>query len=513
MAATHAECGAGKHLRRAFEADWKSKARQSSHDFLASISPVNLHIHSLLAALLLSSATFRAAGDDDTITVTPKPATKPIINPGKGWSAHDWPKWQETEVLDFVSMGVRRFEWARLEPREGEYDWSPIEETLAAWSDIGRVCNIGVMCASTHSKLPGGYVTPKWVFDEGAKMHEMDLTPEMATQGTPGHKIAPVFDDPVFMAKFRAFLKAFAKRFDGDPRIAVLDIRSYGNWGEGHMHPFKVPDIAPDKFREHVQMHLDAFKKTQLCISRNSHLGRFGPLKEVWDWAVQMQHLAPRRDGICGNSDGSETAIGFGIAPGVFEFYAGYDTLKRLGWWEGKKDKNGMGFRLEDCIENGKPTWVDIGGGKESVRLIEENRELVERLTNRIGYHFVLQRAVYPSVFSENCNVELTWLNQGVAPIYIPCAVALALIDDNGRRVATDWPDASHPSDWMPGKTAKEPAAARFKNVPAGNYRLALAITQKVNDPKPFIRLGSELPIVDGWYGLGTITSRMPTAR
>ena len=230
----------------------------------------------------------------ESVTIEPKPSAGILLNPGKGWSAHGSVKSQPKEVLDMVGMGVVRLGWAELEPQEGRYNWKPVDDALSDWARVGKVCNLGVMCASTHSRLPGGYVTPKWVFDAGAKKIEIDLVPKMPTSGTPGHKIAPVFDDPVFVAKLRHFVQAFAKRYDGDPRIAVLDIRSYGNWGEAHMSPFKVPDIAPEKFRELVQMYLDAFKHTQLCLSRNSHLGKFGPLKEVFDWAVQEKHIAPR---------------------------------------------------------------------------------------------------------------------------------------------------------------------------------------------------------------------------
>ena len=471
---------------------------------------MNFRIHSLVTALLVSSAAFHAAADDGSVAVTPKVSTKPVMNPGKGWSVHDWPKWQETEVLDFVSMGVRRFDWAKLEPREGEYDWSPVEETLAAWGDIGRVCNLGVMCANTHSKQPGGYVTPKWVFEAGAKMHEMELTPKMATQGTPGHKIAPVFDDPIFMAKFRAFLKAFANRFDGDHRIAVLDIRSYGNWGECHMHPFPVPDIAPEKFRAHVQMHLDAFKKTQLCLSRNSHLGKFGPLKEVFDWAVLEKQIAPRRDGICGNSDGKETAIGRGIAPGLFELFANYDTLKQLGWWDGIKDIGGNGFRLEACIENGHPTWVDLGGGKPSLRLLQENRALLERLTNRIGYHFVLKEAKYPKTLkSGDANpLSLTWENQGVATIFIPAKVSFALISPDGKIAHVCDATASIPAEWKPSAPVTVAEKVTFKGAASGEYKLAVGVRQPKDDVKPSIKLGIDLPTVDGWYELGPVQIR-----
>jgi len=458
----------------------------------------------LLTALLLAPLTTLFAAQ---VVIEPKATTTVLMNPGKGWSVHaSTPKFQEKEVLEFVGMGVRRFDWAALEPREGEYNWKDVEDTLADWGSSGRVCNLGVMCANTHSGQPGGYVTPKWVFDAGAKKIEMELTPDMATQGTPGHKVAPVFDDPIFLAKFRTFLQAFAKRFDGDPRIAVLDIRSYGNWGEAHMYPFKAPDIAPEKFREHVQMHLDAFKKTQLCLSRNSHLGKFGPLKEIYDWAVLEKHIAPRRDGICGNSDGKETAIGLGIAPGVFEFYADYDTLKKLGWWDGKKDKGGNGFKLEDCVENGHPSWVDMSHGKPALRLLQENRALVERLTNRMGYHFHLARAAWPSEVANGFELELSVQNKGVAPVYVPCAVAIALLDDKGQRIATTWPTGLQPKQWQPDQTTKQTASVKFNGMRAGNYQLALALTPKAGEAKPYIKLGTELPTVDGWYVLGKVS-------
>jgi len=441
------------------------------------------------------------------ITLEPKLREGVLLNPGKGWSASGLPDRQPKEVLDLLSMGVIRLDWAGVEPQEGQYRWDTLDRFLDSWGRLGKVCNVGVMCANTHSRAAEGYVTPKWVFDAGAGKIEIMLDPDQSTTGTPGRKVAPVFDDPVFLDKFANFLAAFARRYDGDPRIAVLDIRSYGNWGEAHMYPFGVPDIGPEKFRRHVQMHLDAFKKTQLCLSRNAHLGRFGPLKPVFDWAVLDQHIAPRRDGICGKSDGSETAIGFGITPGVFELFDNYDGLKRRGWWDGRKDKNGCGFTLAECIENGKPTWVDLSrGGESGLRMVRENRELIERLTNRIGYHFHLQRASYPCRAEGGVlDLEWTWINQGVAPIYIPCAVAVTLLDNDGKRAATVWPTECLPHRWMPGKPAEEKVHIVFSDTPAGAYRLALAIVRKNEDVAPYIRLSTDLPTAEGWYVLGTV--------
>jgi hypothetical protein len=459
-------------------------------------------------AIRLAPATVQE-GPADVVTVEPKPLSGVLVNPGKGWSVSGTPDRQPKEVLDLAGMGVMRLDWSGVEPQEGQYHWTALERFLDSWGRLGKVCNIGVMCANTHSRAAEGYVTPKWVFDAGAKKIEIMLNPDQSTTGTPGKKVAPVFDDPVFLAKFAQFLQAFANRYDGDPRIAVLDIRSYGNWGEAHMSPFGVPDIAPEEFRQHVQMHVDAFHKTQLCLSCNAHLGRYGPLKPIFDWAVLEKHIAPRRDGICGNSDGRETAIGFGIAPGVFELFDNYDGVKRRGWWDGQKDRSGCGFRLEECIENGKPTWVDLGrGGQSGLRMLQENRALIERLTNRIGYHFHLQRATYPSrAARDGFDLELTWINQGVAPIYIPCALAVALLDESGKPIATVWPSECDPHKWMPGQPAVEKVRVKCPEVPAGAYRLGLALTGKAGDAAPYVRLGTDLPTVDGWYTLGQITT------
>lgn len=440
-------------------------------------------------------------------TVEPAASTGLLVNPGKGWSVMGMPSGQPPEVLELAGMGVRRFEWASLEPREGEYDWSSVEDFLAAWARLGRVCNLGVMCASTHTRNPGGRSTPGWVFEAGAKSITIELRPERPTSGTPGTKVAPVFDDPVFLAKHGAFVKAFGRRFDGDPRIAVLDIRSYGNWGEAHMHPFGVPDIAPEAFRRHVQMYIDAYPHTQLGISRNSHLGKFGALKPVFDWAVTEHGVAPRRDGICGNSDGRETAIGLGIAPGVFELFDNYDRTVANGWWEGRKDAHGYGFTLAECIENGHPTWVDLGrGGASGARMVRENRALIERLTNRIGYHMHLQRAAWPKrAPTRGFDLELTWTNRGVAPVYAPCAVAVAVLDAQGAREAVTWPAECRPRTWMPATNVTETARLRLPGAKPGVHRLALALTPKQGDPAPRIRLGTELPTEGGWYVLGEV--------
>lgn len=455
-------------------------------------------------ALTCLGLMFSAFGLDApaTTTVAPKPINDVLLNPGKGWVLYGMAEWQEPKAMALGNIGYARFAWSDFEPAEGQFNWKKLEDALAGWDKVGRPFAFGVMCANSHSKDP--YVTPKWVFDAGAKHRLIDMkTLANPYAGVPGQKAVPEFFDPVFLAKLKNFLNAMGKKFDGDPRIAFIDIRSYGNWGEGHMYPFGGKGLTPDEFKQHVQMHLDAFKKSRLCISAEGK--EHAP---VYDWAVQ-QGVAARRDGICGNSDGRETLRAFGHAPGVFEFYGAYTWMKTQGWWDGKKDKNGNGHKLADCVENGKPSYIGLsqGGKEECLKFLADERPLIERLANRMGYHFVLKEATFPSRMALNApaTVKLTWSNEGVAPIYVPCAVALALLDAKDQPVEVSWLEACKPATWMPDKPAIEDAKATFAKARSGEYRLAVGLVQRTGDEKPWVKLGIEGHTAGGWYPLGPV--------
>ncbi len=453
------------------------------------------------AAIASASATLSAA----TVVIAPPLSTNALINPGKGWVAYGKTPPASPELLALAGAGYARYAWADVEPREGEYRWAVIDDAIAAWSRQGRQFAFGVMCASTHSAKDRPFVTPEWVFGAGAKSISIELTPKEPTTGTPGHKIAPVFDDPIFLKKLRAFIAALGARYDGNPAIAFIDVRSYGNWGEGHMGAFKVPDISADKLTEHLAMHRDAFRKTPVVIPWGSK--RFDP---VYD-AFVAQGMGIRRDGICGNSDGSETARCLGRTLAVFEFYGAYAWMKEKGWWEGKRDSTGRGYRLADCVEKGAPSYVGPldQGGSARTQMIEEERPLVERLADRMGYHFVIRRIGCPGSIRPGAPtpVDITWENLGVAPILIPCSVAYAVVSADGRTLDICMASASRPADWFPAKPAPARDSIAFRGVPRGDHRLAIGILRP-GDSRPSIRLGIDTPMVEGWHILAPVAVR-----
>jgi hypothetical protein len=436
------------------------------------------------------------------IILNPGISDSVLLNPGKGWVAYGPATQQPTEVLNMVSMGYARYRWGNLEPREGVYNWEPIEKDIRSWAELGKDFAFGVACASTHST--DFWVSPGWVFEAGAKYDTFHLKEaRLNTTGVPGAKLVPVFDDPVFMEKLNNFIKAMAEHFDGHPNIAFIDIRSYGNWGEGHMYPFGKPDISADKYREHIEMHRSAFKQTLLVIPS----GMKKEYQPLFDWAVSVG-IGIRRDGICGNSNGSEVLRCNGKMPGVFELFGHYDLLKQQGWWYGNKDKNGYGYKLDECVETGKPTYCDLSrGGNSGLSLIREEPELIRTLANRLGYHFVLLEARFPEILKlkGNNKVSMKWENRGVTQIYMPCEVVYALLDNEGKLVDTCPSTARTPVNWLSDATVELSDNPVFTKAKKGNYLLAVGITRPNDGNSPSIKLGNTLPMKNGWYELGEI--------
>ncbi|MCX6908732.1 MAG: DUF4832 domain-containing protein [Verrucomicrobia bacterium] len=445
----------------------------------------------------------------DSFILQPKPATGPVVNPGKGWILYSKPGQTPPEALAIGSLGYARYNWATVEPKEGDYHWEIIDRDLEGWSKLGKQFAFRVMGANAHSKE--FWVTPKYVFDAGAPYTQTELidaksapagTPmtRLNPAGTPLNKLVPVFDDPIYMQKVEKFVRALAAHYDGNPNLAFIDIGSYGNWGESHMYPISKHEISPEKYQEHLAIYRNAFKKTllEVCFGREIY-------RDVFTWAAK-NGIGMRCDGIGANRDGSEVLFCVGQLPAVFEFFASYETMAELGYWYGKKNKYGYGHRLKDCVETGKPTWCSLSDNQKGLKLLADERPLVESLANRLGYHFVLQQIQFPAVFTRSnpAMLESKWENQGVAPIFIPAALSYALLDDRGQVVEECAAPSAKPAEWKPDQAVTVCDRVVFSKAKPGSYFLAVGL-KRLSFVKPTIRIAIEAETSDGWQILGKV--------
>ena len=272
----------------------------------------------ILMAVLFAALPLRGNAAE-TVTIRPARDNAMLLNPGKGWVQYYG---TDKYTKDYISVGYTRWAWSVLEPKEGQFNWKEIDDFIQQFKHYGKKSAFGVMNVSTGL---GQYVTPKWVFDAGA----VPLAVPDNSSPT-GQQIIPKnWDDPVFLQKMKAFVQALGKHYDGNPDIAFLDIRSYGNWGEGHTGMLERPRNHPHAAGEPEEQLLSALLQGLSPYPTHHPLGS-DVYNSVYDWAV-AQGAGMRRDGILSkwSKDGSECLRAHGRHPSVFEYCDGYAEMKK----------------------------------------------------------------------------------------------------------------------------------------------------------------------------------------
>ena len=109
--------------------------------------------------------------------------------------------------------------WFELNPAPGVYRWDMVEDWVERAVSGGKPVGLGVN--TYDGVLDGGDRTPRWVY---RRFPSAQLT-------CPDGWTFPKFWDEDWQRAFEDFIAAFAARYDGDPRIAWVEI-SVGVYGE-----------------------------------------------------------------------------------------------------------------------------------------------------------------------------------------------------------------------------------------------------------------------------------------
>jgi hypothetical protein len=124
--------------------------------------------------------------------------------------------------------------WKQLEPRKGQYNWKLIDRDMKLWIDrhkkvILRVSTSG--WTSWDRVADSQHGTPQWVYDQGvASVTEIDGS------------VHPQYWAPAFLQNLRDFVRAFAKRYDGNIYIGAVEI-GVGDGGETKVDTHKHPNV------------------------------------------------------------------------------------------------------------------------------------------------------------------------------------------------------------------------------------------------------------------------------
>ena len=465
----------------------------------------------VLVILLTSSVTkvFGVVGQDGKIVEkTIQDNNDVLINPGKGFvyyarrltydSEHKYTfDWFSQEMLDISNVLYTRYDWSELQKEEGVFDFTLIDEGIKDCRKYNKKFAFGVMCANTSTEEP--YVTPKFVFDKGAKYN---------LGGTNGKQYIPDWTDETFLKYVDEFTKALGEKYNGDPNIAFIDIRTYGNYGEQHLFGLNGFDesgekidiqeyikenrVEPEFLKEkYIKPYMEAFPDTQLIIPWGED--KFNDVyEELIDEGVSL-----RRDGIITYTNGLETCSKtYGKLPMIYEYASNYE----------KYDENGgreyFNKKLEEAIEIAKPSYIEL----DKAWYNDGNQEYCKELANKIGYYFRLKKVTYNEKIEANVPTQMSFefKNDGITPISEKCSVYVGLLDQNNNLVKRYKTDID-PKEWEPDTLSKNDATVTFENVDSGNYKLAIGLYENDEDQNPTYLLGSEGKTENNWYVFGDI--------
>ncbi|MBN1488417.1 MAG: DUF4832 domain-containing protein [Phycisphaerae bacterium] len=478
-------------------------------------------VFSLCFGIMLAGfSSLAAVGEEPCTTVRPADTGDALVNPDMGWTMHFYSnllsnygsKLEPSDTLDDfpgLSTVYLRVPWAFLEPEEGQFCWSLLDTPAQRWIARGKRVALRITCSENWLR----YATPEWVKNAGANGYDYAFG-----QGrVPGGSMwDPDFVAPVFLEKLDHFLAAMGRRYDGDPNVAFVDVGTFGLWGEGHTHmSSQVPEadlLAVQK--QHIDLHLKHFRKTLLCISDDfaghDKPGRHHP---ITDYALS-KGVSLRDDSILVQPPPrswyhAEMAQDFWpTMPVVLEHEHYGSSQARKAW--------GDGSLLLKAVEDYHASYMAIHWWPRV--LLEENRELIERINRRLGYRIQLREMCWPEqvVIGQRFTVESRWANAGVAPCYPGGHVALTLKDAKGGIVTASVDeefDVRSLPVGSPDSIPERTETLRFtipSNAAAGEYDLFISLGSRIGTPT----IAMPLPAEDGQrrYRIGRIRLVAPAS-
>lgn len=465
--------------------------------------------------------------------------TKVFRNPLNGWvmyAARDadesyWdtrvyvPDTGETvNVIDYASACYLRTSWASLNPSDGVYAWNDPGSRIGNLIRGAERRGLPIAFRIVVDGRDQGMNTPQWVYDAGATYYLQNAS--YPTRRTPYPQ------DPVFQQYYTKFIEALAAEFDNPDRTAFIDAYGLGKWGEAHNVIYEPVGEAvtenTERLKEEVfdwvtDLYARCFTKVPLVINYHRLVGHPA------SWGSPNANSARLL--------GKAISKGYSLRHDAFgmndyyqtwekDFAKGWNYNRPIimegGWIVGSHGYWGdpAGYRRDhpedvrlgeyNASKAGRVNMMDFRAGNETLTWFELTFSLVQKFISEGGYRLYPDELSMPSGFKSGAEVEIThrWRNMGWGyfPNNIPqwnfkYKVAFALLDSNGNVKKVFVNEDSEPSDW-------KDKAVTYKftptvDVPAGNYKWAVAIVDTKKDNKPAIKLAVSNEITDdGWLTL-----------
>ena len=140
-----------------------------------------------------------------------------LYKPGIGWQEMEY---LGDDILAETVLYAERFKiaWTILNPAEGVYDWSALDEEYNRAVSNGKMFSFRVY--TMRGEGYDGHQVPQWVVNKGARIFGS------------GDNSEPDYSNCVYQEEWAVFVEALRQRYDGDPNVSYIDISGYGGFNE-----------------------------------------------------------------------------------------------------------------------------------------------------------------------------------------------------------------------------------------------------------------------------------------
>ena len=234
------------------------------------VSVFALTIAVIVGISVFALAVHHPSHAEGTLPLTPRPGRLPNAPYPGVYTFDDF--YNVDPRSSAVIGGHRNFNWSDLNPAPGLYDWSVLDEWIEEQTSVGKKVAFAVNAYKGADS--GGDVTPRWVYEQhpDARVLCDDFS-------------VPKYWDPHWQEAYREFVEALARRYDGNPDIAFVEI-SIGAYGEarptegGLKSCMEAAGLTSDLWVETVEqitrMYVDAFHYTPVAFQ----MGHYQEWKE-----------------------------------------------------------------------------------------------------------------------------------------------------------------------------------------------------------------------------------------
>ncbi len=317
--------------------------------------------------------------------------------------------------------------WSELEPKEGQFDFAKIDEEnhVDKWISEGKhaVLRFVIDMPSDEKHMD----IPKWLYDKiegNGTFYNYDGK----------HGFSPDYNDMLLIKHHKLAIRALGSHYGNSSFISYIELGSLGHWGEWHVnYESGITRMPTANIRElYIKPYISAFPNKMILMRRPFISAREHGFGLFDDMAGHPTSSRDWLDWIQNGGDYSQAleenalvpmADSWKTAPIGGEFTSSYnmDYLLKFNQ-EATKDllrRSHTSFLGPNCPTPCIIEKYDCGAQADEIK-------------NIMGYRFRIREAQIAGARDKsNTVVTLTWVNDGIAPIYWDWDTFIYLYDNN----------------------------------------------------------------------------------